>query len=102
MLPDPYSQFNNYPQWNQWQNMSNQPFVNQLWQQNWRGSSYGPMPQQPNPMPYTHYPTPTPCQMPYPMQPQMPPAQLNAPQTQNQPLQFPPLQNPQRPTQLHV
>jgi hypothetical protein len=36
------------------------------------------------------------------MQPQIPPAQLNAPQTQNQPLQFPPLQNPQRPTQLLV
>ena len=32
----------------------------------------------------------------------MPLAQLNAPQTQNQPLQLPPLQNPQIPTQLLV
>ena len=60
------------------------------------------MPQQSYPMPYTHYPTPTPYQIPYPMEPQMPPTHLNAPQTQNQPLQFPPLQSPQRPTQLHV
>ena len=56
------------------QNMSNQPFANQPWQKKWRGSSYGPMPQQQYPMPYTHHPTPIPYQMSYPMQPQMPPA----------------------------
>lgn len=31
MLPDPYSQFNNCPQWNQWQNTNNQPFANHPW-----------------------------------------------------------------------
>ena len=67
MLPDLDSQFNNYPQWNQWKNMSIQPFANQPWQQNWRGRSYALMSQQSYPMPYTHYPTPTPYQMPYPM-----------------------------------
>ena len=51
-------------------------------------------------MPYAHYPTPAAYQMPYPMQSQAPPAQLNAPQIQNQPLQLPPTQNPQRPPQL--
>ena len=102
MLPDPYSQFNNYLQWNQWQNMSNQPFANQPWQENWRGSSYAPMSQQSYPMPYTHYPTTTPYQMPYPMHPQMPLAQLSPPQTQNQQRQLPTLQNSQRPTQLPV
>lgn len=65
MLPNPYSQFNNYPQWNQWQNMNSQPFANQPWQQNWRGSSYSPMSQQLYPMPYAHYPTLRPYQMPY-------------------------------------
>ena len=73
MLPNPYSQFNNYPQWDQWQNMSSQPFENWPWKQNWRGSSYEPMSQQSYPMPYAHYATPTPYQIPYPMQPQMPP-----------------------------
>ena len=73
--------------------MNNQPFANQPWQQNWRGSSYSPMSQQSYPMPYAHYPTPTPYQMPYPIQPQMPPTQLSPPQTQNQQLQLPPLQN---------
>ena len=82
MLPNLYSQLNNYPQWNQWQNMSNQPFADNPWQKNWRGRSYGPMPRQPYPIPYTHYPTPMVYQMLYPMQP----AQRNAPQTQNQPL----------------
>jgi hypothetical protein len=67
MLPDPYSQFNNYSPWGQWQNMNNQPFANQPWPQNWRGNSYGPMPQQSYSMPYAHYPTPAPYQMPYPM-----------------------------------
>ena len=80
--------------------MSSQPFENQHWKQNWRGSSYGPMSQQPYPMTYTHYPSPTPYQMPYLMQPQIPPTELNAPQSHNQPLQLPPLQNPQRPTKL--
>ncbi|CAF4336892.1 unnamed protein product [Adineta steineri] len=95
MLLDPYSQMNNYSSWGQWQNMNNQPFVNQPWPQNWRGNPYGPMPQQSYSMPYAHYPTPAPYQMPYPMQSQAPPAQLNAPQVQNQPLQLPPTQNPQ-------
>ena len=53
-------------------------------------------------MPYPHYPTPTPYQLPYPMQPQMPPTQLSPPQTQNQQLQLPPLKNSQIPTQLLV
>ena len=82
--------------------MSNQPFANQPCQQNWSKSSYRPIPQQPYPMPNTYYPTPTPYQMVYPMQPKMSLAQLNAPQAQNQPLQLPPLQNPQRPTQIPV
>jgi hypothetical protein len=74
MLHDPYSQFNNYPQWNQWQNMNKQPFANQPWQQNWRGSSYSPMSQKSYPMSYAHHPTLTPYQIPYLIQPQMPPA----------------------------
>ena len=51
------------------------------------------MPQQSYYVPYAHYPTPTPYQMPYPMQSQAPFAQLNAPQMHNQPLQLPPTQN---------
>ena len=90
MLPDPYSQMNNYSSWGQWQNMNNQPFVNQSWPQNWRGNPYGPMPKQSYYVPYAHYPTPAPYQMPYPMQSQAPPVQLNAPQVENQPLQMPP------------
>ena len=53
-------------------------------------------------MPYTHYPTPTPYQIPYPMQTQMPPTQLSPLQTQNQQLQLAQLQNFQIPTQLPV
>ena len=34
MLPDPYSQMNNYSSWDRWKNMNNQPFVNQPWPQN--------------------------------------------------------------------
>ena len=102
MLPDPYSQMNNYSSWGQWQNMNNQPFVNQSWPQNWRGNPYGPIPQQSYYVPYAHYPTLAHYQMPYPMQSQAPSTQLNAPQMQNQPLQLPPTQNPQRPPQLPV
>ena len=52
------------------------------------------MPQQSYSMPYVNYPTLVPYQMSYPMQSQAPPAQLNAPQIHNQPLQLPPTQNP--------
>ena len=96
----PYLQMNKYSSWGQWQNMNNQPFVNQLWPQNGRGNPYGSMPQQSYSMPYAHYPTPAPYQMPCLMQYQAPPAQLNASQIQNQPLQLPPTQNPQRPPLL--
>ena len=63
MFSDPYSQFNSYAQWNQWQPMNNAPFPNQLWQQGWRGNPYGSMgnktpPMQPYPFPYNQYPTP--------------------------------------------
>lgn len=53
-------------------------------------------------MPYVHYPTPTPYQIPYPMQSQASSVQMNAPQMHNQPLQLPPIQNQQRPPQLPV
>ncbi|CAF4316891.1 unnamed protein product, partial [Adineta steineri] len=64
MLPNPYSQSNNYSPWGQWKNMNNHPFPNHPWPQNWRGNPYGLMPQQFYSMPYAHYPTPTPYQMP--------------------------------------
>ena len=60
------------------------------------------MPQQSYSVPYAHYRTLAPYQMPYPMQSQAPSTQLNAPQMQNQPLQLPPTQNQQRPPQLPV
>ena len=45
IFSDPYSQFDSYAQWNQWQPMNNAPFLNKPWQQGWRGNLL--YPQQP-------------------------------------------------------
>ena len=99
----PYSQFNPYAQWNQWQPMNNASFPNQPWQQGWRGNPFGNIGNQPSLMhPYTmsynQYLAPI-QQAQYPIQQQKVPTQMNPhPKMQTSPLQLLPAQNPTRPT----